>query len=103
MKYRDTHQIFLSHHRLRSILQCFRQICRLDLILILNAAHLRHVLLEYIDDYYNVARPHQGIEQGTPLPRGQPINTGTVRRRKLLGGILNDYYRASGSPSTILN
>jgi hypothetical protein len=74
----------------------------LDLIL-LNAAHLRRVLLEYIDDYYNVARPHQGIEQRTPLPRGQPIHTGTVRRRKVLGGILNDYYRASGSPSTILN
>lgn len=75
----------------------------LDLILVLNAAHLRRVLLEYIDDYYNVARPHQGIEQRTPLPRGQPIHTGTFRRRKVLGGILNDYYRASGSPSTILN
>jgi len=53
----------------------------LDLILILNAAHLRRVLLEYIDDYYNVARPHQGIEQRTPIPRRQPHNTGTVQRR----------------------
>ena len=75
----------------------------LDLILVLNAAHLRRVLLEYIDHYYNVARPHQGIEQRTPLPRSRPIYTGAVQRRKLLGGILNDYYRPSASPSTILN
>lgn len=75
----------------------------LDLILVLNAAHLRRVLLEYIDQYYNVARPHQGIEQRIPLPRGRPIDTGTIRRRKLLGGLLNDYYRASGSLSSAPN
>ncbi len=33
------------------------------LILVLNATHLRRVLLEYINDYYNVVRPYQGIEQ----------------------------------------
>ena len=70
----------------------------LDLILVLNAAHLRRVLLEYINQYYNVARPHQGIEQRIPIPHGRPINNGIVRRRKVLGGILNDYYRTSGSP-----
>jgi hypothetical protein len=75
----------------------------LDLILTLNAAHLRRVLPEYIDDYYNVARPHQGIEQRIPMPRGQPINTGTVQRRKVLGGIVNDTYRTSGNPAIILN
>jgi hypothetical protein len=47
---------------------------------------------EYINDYYNVARPHQGIEQQTPIPYGQPKNTGTIQSRKVLGGILNDYY-----------
>ena len=76
---------------------------RLDLILILNSSHLRRVLLEYIDDYYNVARPHQGIEQRTPMPRRQPINTGIVRRRKVLGGIINDYHRAPSEPTIILN
>jgi hypothetical protein len=75
----------------------------LDLILILNAAHLRRVLHEYVDDYYNSARPHQGIGQQTPIPRRQPHNTGTVQRRKVLGGIVNDYYRASGNPAIILN
>jgi hypothetical protein len=75
----------------------------LDLILVLNAAHLRRVMLEYINQYYNVARLHQGIEQRIPLIHGRPLNNDTVRRRKVLGGIINDYYRASGSPSTILN
>ena len=41
----------------------------LDHILILNGTHLRSVLHEYVEGYYNVARPHQGIGQGIPLPR----------------------------------
>jgi len=75
----------------------------LDLILILNASHLRRVLQVYIDDYYNAARPHQGIRQQTPIPRKQPVNTGTVQRRKVLGGIINDYFRASGTTPIYLN
>ena len=75
----------------------------LDLILILNAAHLRRVLQVYIDDYYNVARPHQGIGQQTPIPRKQPVNTGTVQRRKVLGGIISDYYRSSGNTPVYLS
>lgn len=65
----------------------------LDHILILSETHLRRVLDEFIDDYYNVARPHQGIEQRIPIPHGQPQNTGSIQRRKVLGGIVNDYYR----------
>lgn len=66
----------------------------LDQILILNTAHLHRVLHEYINNYYNVSRPHQGIEQRTPIPPAQPNSTGAVQRRKVLGGIINDYYRA---------
>jgi putative transposase len=75
----------------------------LDHILILNETHLRRVLGEFIKDYYNVARPHQGIEQQTPIPYGQPQNTGTVQRRKVLGGIINNYYRNPVSTSFYLN
>ena len=64
----------------------------LDLILILNAAHLRRVLIEYID-YYNTARPHQGINQQSPIPYSLPP-IGTIRCRNVLGGIIHDYYRA---------
>lgn len=72
----------------------FRKEC-LDNILILNAAHLQRVLLEFIDDYYNVARPHQALGQQSPIPREQPNNTGSIQRRKVLGGIINDDYRSS--------
>ena len=66
-------------------------------------AHLRRVLQVYINDYYNVARPHQGIKQQTPIPRKQPINACTVQRRKVLDGIISDYYRASGNTPVYLS
>jgi putative transposase len=71
----------------------------LDHILILNETHLQRVLGEIINDYYNVARPHQGIEQQTPIPYGQPKNPGTVQCRKVFGGVFNDYYRKPASLS----
>jgi putative transposase len=40
----------------------------LDKLLILNEAHLQRVMCDYID-YYNSARPHQGIEQQVPVPK----------------------------------
>ncbi|MBL7164845.1 MAG: transposase, partial [Anaerolineales bacterium] len=63
----------------------------LDLILIFNAAHLRRVLRAYID-YYNTARPHQGIDQQSPIPYAIP-SSGTIQRRNILGGIFHDYFR----------
>ncbi len=67
----------------------------LDHLLILNALHLKRVLLEYIDGYYNIARPHQGIGQRFPIPNERQNHTGPIQRRKILGGIINDYYRDS--------
>jgi putative transposase len=70
----------------------------LDYLLILNEAHLQRVLGEYIG-YYNVARPHQGIGQQTPIPYQRSKDSGIIQSRKVLGGILNDYYRQPASPS----
>jgi len=75
----------------------------LDHILVLNEAHLRNVLREYVEDYYNSARPHQGIGQGITWPRGQPVGSGAVQKRRVLGGIIHDYYRAPVQPSTYIN
>jgi len=75
----------------------------LDHILILNETHLRRVLHEYVEGYYNVACPHQGMGQGIPLPRGQPVGSGAVQKRKMLGGIINDYYRAPVRSSRYIN
>ena len=68
----------------------------LDHILILDEAHFRNVLREYIEDYYNPARPHQGRSQSMPLPRGQRVRRGAVQKRQVLGGIIHNYYRAPG-------
>ncbi len=65
----------------------------LDKLLLLNEHHLQRVLTTYVD-YYNGARPHQGIDQRCPIPfvpsaaRDSPIE-----RRDILGGVLHDYYR----------
>jgi hypothetical protein len=51
------------------------------------------VLIEY-SNYYNPSHPHQGIDQQTPIPQPSPA-TGFIHRRKILGGIINDYFRSS--------
>ncbi len=63
----------------------------LDQVLILNERHLHRVLKEYVE-YFNHARPHQGIDQQIPAgdKRG---GDGQIHRRGVLGGIIHDYYR----------
>lgn len=64
----------------------------LDKVLILNKAHLRRVLTEFLD-YYNQRRPHQGLGQQSPIERPEPLTEGLIRKRPVLGGIINDYFR----------
>jgi len=64
----------------------------LDPLIVLGQWHLRHVLVEYVD-FYNRARPHQGIEQGTPIRRPAYATEGPIGRREVLGGVLHDYFR----------
>ena len=77
-------------------------LCRelLDRTLVLNQAHLRAVLAEY-QEHYNTARPHQGIGQrvpnADPAPRVPAADPGTcqIRRKPVLGGLINEYERAA--------
>jgi len=64
----------------------------LDKLLILNQTHLRRVMREYFD-FFNTARPHQGIDQQIPVSSTGRRADGPVRFRKVLGGIIHDYYR----------
>ncbi len=64
----------------------------LDKVLIINQAHLRQVMREY-REFFNTARPHQGIEHQIPNPKISHETSGPVRCRPVLGGILHDYYR----------
>jgi transposase InsO family protein len=73
----------------------------LDRVLILGEAHLCAVLTEY-QEHYNTARPHQGT--GQRIPHGAPqdsrpaaadLDSWQIRRRPVLGGLINEYARAA--------
>jgi len=61
-----------------------------------------HLYKEILSGYHNYTR-HQGIGQGISWPRGQPVGSGAVQKQKVLGGIINDYYRVPIRTSTYLS
>ena len=64
----------------------------LDKLIFLSEGPLRRVLHEYAE-YYNTRRPHQGLEQDSPTGMLLASQQGPVRYRKVLGGVIRDYYR----------
>jgi putative transposase len=64
----------------------------LDKVLIINEAHLRQVMRECVE-FFNTARPHQGLDQQIPVPKASCQDNGPVRCRNVLGGIIHDHYR----------
>ena len=73
----------------------------LDRMLILGGRHPRAVPAEY-QEHYNTARPHQGIAQRVPDDERDThpatvTNVGTwqIRRKPVLGGLINEYVRAA--------
>ena len=67
-----------------------------DRMLIYDEPHLRSVLREYVG-HYNGHRPHQSRRQRPPDQDDQsraPLDL-PVERRKVLGGVINEYYRAA--------
>lgn len=66
------------------LMRTFRQEC-LNHPIILDERHLRWLLQQYLA-YYHRARPHQGLNQETPLPRPRLLcSDGVVRARPVLG------------------
>jgi len=67
-----------------------------DRMLIYGERHLQSVLGEYVG-HYNRHRPHQSRQQRPPDrddPFGVPLEL-PVQRRKVLGGVINEYYQAA--------
>jgi len=69
----------------------------LDHVIILSERHLRRVLKEYVEIYFNRARPHQGLDQAIPdvQLRSVPKADGKVVSFPILGGLHHDYQRAA--------
>ena len=67
-----------------------------DRMLIFGERHLRSVLAEY-SAHYNPGRPHRARQLRPPRPRSpatEPVH-GTIRRRPVLGGLINEYQTAA--------
>ena len=67
-----------------------------DRMLIFDERHLRRVLAEYAA-HYNTQRPHRALQLHPPRPRSpfpEPV-LGRIRRRPVLGGLINQYEPAA--------
>jgi transposase InsO family protein len=67
-----------------------------DRMLIFGERHLRSVLAEY-SRHYNRQRPHRALQLRPPRPDApvpKPVR-GSVRRRTVLSGLINDYEGAA--------
>jgi putative transposase len=70
----------------------------LDRILILGERHLALVLGEYVA-HYNGHRPHQSRQQQPPDSEARPVrdvaDLRSVRRKRVVAGVVNEYHRAA--------
>jgi putative transposase len=67
-----------------------------DRMLIFSERHLRSVLAEYAA-HYNRRRPHRSRQLRPPRP-DEPVadlSQERIKRRPVLGGLINEYQRAS--------
>jgi putative transposase len=67
-----------------------------DRVLIIGERHLATVLVEYTS-HYNEHRPHRSLGQRPPRPSSEvsDVAIARVRRRPILGGLINEYSQAA--------
>ena len=67
-------------------------------MIVLSQSHLDRLLREYIDEYYHVARPHQGLDGDTPVPHDKPtLPAGPTKLKSIPipGGLHHTYERVA--------
>jgi transposase InsO family protein len=69
----------------------------LDHVVILSERQLRRILYEYVEIYFNRARPHQGMRQAIPATESRSARNigGTIVAFPILGGLHHDYRSAA--------
>jgi putative transposase len=71
----------------------------LDHIIPFDEKHLDPLIKEYIDDYYNPHRIHQGINRQTPITSEKAGKTAIAETalvsEQILGGLYHNYHKAS--------
>jgi putative transposase len=67
-----------------------------DRMMIFSQRHLRIVMAQY-SQHYNGRRPHRALQLQPPRPDHPEANLsqGRIKRRPVLGGLLNEYERAA--------
>ena len=66
--------------------------------MVLNEEHLKRLLKEFIEEYYHVARPHQGLNNDTPVPSAkyEPAADGSrLVSIPVVGGLHHRYIRVA--------
>jgi len=70
----------------------------LDHVIVLNEEHLKRLLQDFIEEYYHLARPHQGLNGDTPVLRAKPEPAANVSRLvsiPVVGGLHHRYIRVA--------
>ena len=67
-----------------------------DRVLIFGERHLRTILIQY-EGHYNGRRPHRGRQLRPPRPDhpAADLSRKRIKRRAVLGGLINEYERAA--------
>jgi len=70
----------------------------LDHVIVFSHSHLERLLRDFIEDYYHVARPHQGLDGDTPVSQTKrPEISGPSKLISIpvLGGLHHRYIRVA--------
>lgn len=70
----------------------------LNHVIILNEQHLRRFLADFVEKYYHIGRPHQGLKRETPLPQKAPLPFRRPSRLisiPVVGGLHHRYLRVA--------
>jgi len=63
---------------------------------VFSERHLLAILREYVERYYNVARPHLRLERNAPIPRRRETTPAVrLKATPVLGGLHHRYERAA--------